>query len=325
MFGDPLDKQFSQSLLDAARKINDKTVADAKVAKEEKERLEAEDNSMIGQFDEARRSKYDPVEAKRMYDALTKHVETVKAGAERAKAKIQANPMSAKPVDLTNETEIDADLFTAEELTRIDEIIGRGLTGVFFNPASQLAAMAQYGTGIRGHGSVRSSGNSRSIAPAHDEKDEEVRRNAKHAYATAKHAENVTAAGDNPNRHDFNPNQSINSKAKHSSSPAKNTAVNADTLHRDVVKSLPNEYAISPSRAITAHLQKTGASQTQISRVHEYDKHYRAAKGLGESVDKDAEHRKGVRDAEDDFKKKAPKGSSVWRKRAFAKAKRGDL
>lgn len=54
MFDDPLDKQFSQSLLDAARKINDKTTADAKTTKEEKERLEAEDDSLIGQFDESR-------------------------------------------------------------------------------------------------------------------------------------------------------------------------------------------------------------------------------------------------------------------------------
>lgn len=54
MFGDPLDKQFSQSLLDAARKVNDKTTADAKTAKEEKERLESEDDSLIGQFDESR-------------------------------------------------------------------------------------------------------------------------------------------------------------------------------------------------------------------------------------------------------------------------------
>ena len=55
MFGDPLDKQFSQSLLDAARKINDKTVADAKTAKEEKERLEAEQpQDGIGQYDEGR-------------------------------------------------------------------------------------------------------------------------------------------------------------------------------------------------------------------------------------------------------------------------------
>jgi hypothetical protein len=57
MFGDPLDKQFSKSLLDAARKINDKTIADAKLAQEDKERLAAEDDSLIGQFDEAKNPK----------------------------------------------------------------------------------------------------------------------------------------------------------------------------------------------------------------------------------------------------------------------------
>lgn len=51
MFGDPLNKQFTQSLLDAARKVGEKTAADAKTAKEEKEKQESED--MIGQFDES--------------------------------------------------------------------------------------------------------------------------------------------------------------------------------------------------------------------------------------------------------------------------------
>jgi hypothetical protein len=45
MFGDPLDKQFSKSLLDAARKVGEKTAADAKTAKEEKERYYVDETS----------------------------------------------------------------------------------------------------------------------------------------------------------------------------------------------------------------------------------------------------------------------------------------
>jgi hypothetical protein len=117
-----------------------------------------------------------------------------------------------------------------------------------------------------------------------DPKDEAVRSTAMHSYAKAKHAKNVEAAGSDPTRHKYNPNQSISSRAKHSSSPARNSAISADTHHREVIKNYPKEYAVSPRSAITAHLQKSGASQSMISNVHEYDKHYRAAKGLGESV-----------------------------------------
>lgn len=51
MFNDPLDKQFSKDLLDAARKVNEKTKADAIEAAKQKAE---EDQDMIGQFDEAR-------------------------------------------------------------------------------------------------------------------------------------------------------------------------------------------------------------------------------------------------------------------------------
>lgn len=99
MFGDPLDKQFSQSLLDAARKINDKTVADAKTAKEDKERLEAEDNSMIGQFDEVLSQKQLDVmkqklprspSAKALYDKMTPTVKKVEDSAAAHKERIAA-------------------------------------------------------------------------------------------------------------------------------------------------------------------------------------------------------------------------------------------
>lgn len=99
MFGDPLDKQFSQSLLDAARKINDKTVADAKTAKEEKERLEAEDNSMIGQFDEVLSQKQLDVMSKKLprsksaealYKAMTPTVKKIEDSAAAHKERIAA-------------------------------------------------------------------------------------------------------------------------------------------------------------------------------------------------------------------------------------------
>jgi hypothetical protein len=99
MFGDPLDKQFSQSLLDAARKINDKTVADAKTAKEEKERLDAEDNSIIGQFDEVLSQKQLDVmkqklprstSAQALYDKMTPTVKKVEDSAAAHKERMAA-------------------------------------------------------------------------------------------------------------------------------------------------------------------------------------------------------------------------------------------
>jgi hypothetical protein len=100
MFGDPLDKQFSQSLLDAARKINDKTVADAKTAKEEKERLEAEEpQDMIGQFDEVLSQKQLDVMKKKLprsksaaelYDKMTPTVKKVEDNVAAHKERIAA-------------------------------------------------------------------------------------------------------------------------------------------------------------------------------------------------------------------------------------------
>lgn len=267
MFGDPLDKQFSQSLLDAARKINDKTVADAKTAKEEKDRLDAEDNSMIGQFDEARpQSLSNPNfldKDKEHFRKLTRHVKDVEVGAMRAKAKKQLNPMTAdEPVKLTNETEIDADLFTAEELTRLDEIIGRGLTGVFFNPASQLAAMAQYGTGTHGHGSLRSSGNS--SAPANNPAEVRVRSTAIANYNKSSHKSVFGFKGAYSDRHGYG----TNSQRTRTNSAA------VDALHASVKAQFPAEHAINPERATAAFFKRNPAQGGMEDQVNDYHKNH---------------------------------------------------
>lgn len=160
------------------------------------------------------------------------------------------------------------------------ENMSEGLFGSMFIPPTTRLMGA-----LSGHYPV-----SRAAAPRpdayskKDSKDEAVRSTARQSYAKSVHAETVKAAGDDPSRHKYNPNQTWSSKAKHSSHPAKHKSEVIDNIHRDVVKSYPKEYSVSPANAITAHFTKTKSQQHLAPHVQEYDKHYRRAKGLGEGV-----------------------------------------
>ena len=126
-------------------------------------------------------------------------------------------------------------------------------------------------------------GGSRDHYSPRDREDDKARGVAMHSYAKEVHSNTVKAAGDDPTRHKYNPNPKFGSKAKHSSYPAKVEAEVVDRAHSEAKSKYPNEYAVSPHHAITAHFQKNEKQRYLATKVHAYDKHYRAAKGLKES------------------------------------------
>jgi hypothetical protein len=117
-----------------------------------------------------------------------------------------------------------------------------------------------------------------------DSKDEAARGAATHSYAAAAHARNITAAGRLPSRNKYKPNAS-------SSSSARYEAQAVDSEHAKARAKFPKEYAVSPHHAFNAHFSSAGSLPHLKSKVVEYDKHYRAAKGLGKSADYDLQEK----------------------------------
>lgn len=386
MFGENLKDQFSKSLLDAAKAVNDKTVADEKVAKEEKERLAAEEQQdMIGQFDET--SHLSQQQLRVMGKKLTRNDAAANRDSPAMLTMLKKIGELKKPKHpMTDETELDGtkldevamfkgdpnDLFTAEELAWIDEGI---LGGMFLPPTTRLMG-ALSGTYPIGRLPIGHGGGSRTpAAPANNgyrnPKDRDQRADATVSYARERHVA----------QHGIGLN--LRAKSTTKSGKSMEHAIAVDKIHSSVMSQSPTDYSVSPSHAIDAYFRANPQSPALTpEHVKAYVPHYNRAMGVEESVDlasaalmiggsigagaylgglvnrmrkaaekkaeekkklnkteetqtemwgrkddgeKDAEHRKGVRDAENDFKKKAPKGSSAERKAAFKKAKRGEL